>query len=539
VHVRFRGGSSPMWGASGIFRKRVSHQLPGPVPVSIDREDAERLCIHDQVDRQAALAPAAIAVAAQDRSITYEELSARSSSFARYLMHAGVQRGDSVALSMRRSVDMVVAMLGILKAGAAYLPVYKASPVARKRKYLQDAAVTHIVADEDAAELGGAGRKIITTGGRASEYSAGSIASPLADRVCPEDRAYVMFTSGSTGEAKGVVVPHRAVTRLVVNTNYIQIAPNDKVLHLSPASFDASTFEIWGPLLNGATLVLSSAEEGVDPNALRRDVAERGVTIMWLTAALFHLIADKYIDAIRPLRILLAGGDVLSPRVVNRVLDAVPGITVINGYGPTENTTFTCCHAMTSSNRPPAAGVPIGRAISGTEVFILDEHLSPVRAGDVGELFAAGRGVALGYLHGDSSGSFFVNESICKGPIYRTGDLVRVNADHDLEFVGRKDNLVKVRGFRVSLDGIRSSILGICDVVEAAVFSRKEECGDQLLIAYVRTRDGSALDAAEIRRQLRSNLADYMIPNSIVLSEDLPITSNGKVDKGLLMSRTS
>ena len=501
-------------------------------------DDGERLCLHHRVDRLATLNPRAVAVESRDGSLTYEELNARAESLARHLVGAGVKHGDVVGLMMSRSVEVIVSMLAVLKAGAAYLPLDKSSPLARRRKSLEDARVTHVISDRDCSEMTGTERRLLVPHAVSSWASSSSSDSTLPNPSLPDDKAYVMFTSGSTGEAKGVVVPHRAITRLVVDTNYIRISEDDKILQLSPLSFDASTFEIWGALLNGATLVLSR-EDAVDPNAIRGDVAERGVTIMWLTAALFHLIGDRFIDAIRPLKTLLAGGDVLSPRIVNKVLDAIPDITVINGYGPTENTTFTCCHRMTHENRPSAEGVPIGRPISGTQVFVLDESLSPVASGQVGELFTSGKGVALGYLNGDGAGSFFRDERICHGLIYRTGDLVRENPKGELEFVGRRDNLVKVRGFRVSLDGIRQSLLQIEDVVDAAVFARKEEVGDQLLIAHVKRRHGSRLEAAEVRRQLAFVLSDYMIPDSIILSEALPITINGKLDKTLLMSQSS
>lgn len=501
-------------------------------------DDGHRLCLHHRVDRLAEDRPRAIAVESRGGSITYEELSARAASLARHLQSVGVKHGDVVGLAMTRSVDVIVSMLAVLKAGAAYLPLESHAPPVRKSKALEDARVTHIISDRDCTQTADAGRRIVVANPVISPHPSSSSGSTFLDTSLPDDKAYVMFTSGSTGEAKGVVVPHRAIMRLVVDTNYIRISKDDKILQLSPLSFDASTFEIWGALLNGATLVLSRAD-AIDPNAIKADVAEGGVTIMWLTAALFHLIGDRYIEAIRPLKTLLSGGDVLSPRIVNKVLDAIPAITIVNGYGPTENTTFTCCHRMTCENRPSTTGVPIGRPISGTEVFVLDESMSPVAVGEVGELFTSGRGVALGYLNGDGSGSFFRDERLCGGLIYRTGDLVRENSKHEFEFVGRKDNLIKLRGFRISLDGIRQSLLQIADVVDAVVFARKEEVGDQLLMAYVKRRQGSTLEASDIRRQLRVVLSDYMIPDSIILSEVLPITSNGKLDRKSIISRSS
>lgn len=491
------------------------------------------MCIVTEMEHVVARFPHKVAIESRDGSLTYAELNTRANAFAHHLTAAGVERGDVVALLMGSSIDIFVAMLAVLKSGAAYLPLDDKHPPLRKKKSLEDARVTHVVSNRDCRDIMDADRGMGFTDISSFQFDAVATDMPPPCRTGSDDKAYVMFTSGSTGDAKGVVVPHRAIVRLVIDTNYIRIASTDKILQLSPLSFDASTFEIWGALLNGATLALSSSES-FDPNLLKKDIAGRGITILWLTAALFHLIADKYADAIKPLKTLLAGGDVLSPRIVNKVLDDVPGITVINGYGPTENTTFTCCHRMTEDNRPSSDGVPIGVAITGTKIFILDEALSPVAAGEVGQLYTSGEGIALGYINGDRAGAFFRNEKIAEGLIYCTGDLVRENARHEVEFVGRKDNLVKVRGFRVSLDGIRSSLLQITDVVDACVLIKKEESGGELLVAFVKTRQESQLDAAEIRRELRVSLAPYMIPDSITVSDILPITNNGKLDRKVL-----
>jgi amino acid adenylation domain-containing protein len=500
-----------------------------------DTGDAEECCIQSIFEGQARRRPHAIAVSLRGESITYEQLNCRANFLAAHLQAAGVGAADVVALSMRRSIDMIVSMLAILKCGAAYLPLDDSNPVSRSKRCLDDARVKHLVSDRDCSEL--CGNEIMNISTVDSTLFCSMLRTDVSARVRGDDKAYVMFTSGSTGKPKGVLVPHRAVTRLVVDTNYIQIAGTDKILQFSPTSFDASTFEIWGALLNGAALVLYS-EATLDPNALRRDITDNGVTIIWLTAALFHLIAHRYIGALKPLKVLLAGGDVLSPKAVNSVLDALPGITVINGYGPTENTTFTCCHRMTVENRPPAHGVPIGKPISGTQVFILDGGRQRVERGEVGELFVGGNGVALGYLNAPADGSFFRDPTICDGLIYRTGDLVRENSQGELEFIGRADDQVKIRGFRVSVEEIKLSILKIGGVIDAIVLPRQEESGDQLLVAYVKTQQGCELDIAQTRRQLSTFLPRYMIPDKIVLSPDLPITRNGKLDRTLLMSST-
>lgn len=499
-------------------------------------DGADECCVHTAFEKQSRRHPHAIAVSYRGDGITYEELNGRANYLAAHLRECGVEHGSVVAILMGRCIDTIVSMLAILKCGAAYLPLDDSNPVARNRRCLDDAQVRIIVSDRDCDALCGSGRQVISTGERSLFCSSSTTA--VAVRVQEDDRAYVMFTSGSTGKPKGVVVPHRAVTRLVIDTNYIQIVASDRILQFSPTSFDASTFEIWGALLNGAVLVLY-CEPTPDPNALRRDIAQNGVTILWLTAALFHLIGHRYIDALRPLNVLLAGGDVLSPKAVNAVLDALPGITVINGYGPTENTTFTCCHRMTRENRPPAEGVPIGRPITGTEVFILDENLQSVRQGGVGELFVGGRGVALGYLNAQADASFFRDQRISSGLIYRSGDLVRQSSSGELEFVGRTDDQVKIRGFRVSLEEIKLNILKIGGVIDAIVLPRKDESADQLLVAYLKIQHGSDLDAAQTRRQLAGLLPRYMIPDKIVLSPDLPITRNGKLDRSFLMSSTS
>jgi amino acid adenylation domain-containing protein len=495
------------------------------------RGSSEEL-IHVVFRQRVAESPNAIALVFGDQRLTYAELDSVSDTLAQQLEARGVSHGDVVALVMNRSVEMMVAMLGVLKLGAAYMPLDRDNPRARNQFCLEKAGVRLLISDRDGPDLSSAGRQ------RVAFTVEGLRTDPTAyppREFSGETPAYVMFTSGTTSGPKGVVVPHRGVTRLVVDTNYINITPSDAILQFSTPSFDASTFEIWGALLNGATLVLYTGVV-LDPNLFKRHMVEHRITILWLTAALFHLFAESCLDALRAVRILVAGGDVLHPEVVRRVLDRIDGITVINGYGPTENTTFTCCHVMTRENRPDGI-VPIGQPINGTQAFILDEQRGQVGAGEVGELYAAGRGVALGYLGGDlGDGAFFRDARLAEGLIYRTGDLARRNEAGLLEFLGRRDSQVKVRGYRVSLEEIKARLMEIQAVQEAVVACQESPGGDQLLVAYLQTRDGWSLDAAAVRRQLSERVPSYMIPDRVVIGTGLPITQNGKVDRKKIFS---
>jgi amino acid adenylation domain-containing protein len=495
--------------------------------------DSAPTSIHRVFERISRCNPSGIAVSTSSECVTYAELDARANSFASHLQHAGVLSGDVVALMLPRSIELVVSMLAILKAGAAYLPLEDCNPVARCQYIMEAAGVRHVVCSPGGAEA--------LCGGRAALYPTAKLQrSPRGDFTsidsARDSKCYVMFTSGSTGEPKGVVVPHRAVLRLVLDTNYIAFAPDDTVLQLSPPSFDASTFEFWGPLLNGARLALYSSPV-LDPNLLRAEIAYHSVTVLWLTAALFHLVAARLVSALAPLRVLLAGGDVLNPKHVNEVLRRFPHLTVINGYGPTENTTFTCCHVMTSSN-PPSGRVPIGVPITGTQVHILDERLRSVAIGQTGELHASGDGVALGYLDGGRDVAFYADARIAPGLIYRTGDLVRQNSDGLIEFLGRKDTLVKIRGYRVSLEEIRLRTSQLDGVSDAVVARRLTETGEQLLIAYVQPQEGALLSGKYVKEKLADVLPRYMIPDQVVLNAALPITANGKLDRQAILAST-
>jgi len=530
--------------------------------------NAEDETIVEVFERVAAQFPERIAIQNQNLNVqlSYRELNQHANALAAALQKRGVVAGDVVAMAFPHSAEWSVCMLAVLKCGAAYLPLDTSNPVSRLQACLRTANARYVLTGQtDEAQAYAEDLTVLSYALTDVVFLNGEKLNKLDENVRAEQAltsdslAYVMFTSGSTGKPKAVLVPHRAVVRLVVNTNYVAIKASDAVLQFAPPSFDASTFEFWAPLLNGACLVPYSAK-GLDPNRLKQDIAQNSVSVMWLTAALFHLVVERFIEAILPLRVLLAGGDVLNAKFVRKALETIPGLTLINGYGPTENTTFTCCHVMTADN-PPQDNVPIGKAITGTNLHILNDELQPVAPGEAGQLYVSGKGVALGYLATElneaAQQAFFTNSSIANGTIYNTGDLVKALPDGAIEFIGRQDNQVKIRGYRVSLEEIKSHLADIPGVSDVLVLVERYDGGDQLLFAYIKCGDSVGVGETEcadeidhsanhdvsqraslnpkiIKQHLAGTLPDYMIPDRFVFCDELPINENGKLDKKLL-----
>ncbi|WP_394827822.1 amino acid adenylation domain-containing protein [Pendulispora albinea] len=454
-----------------------------------------------------------IAVECRGRTLTYRELDARSDALSVDIRRNHIERGAHIAILTPRSIDAIVAMLAILKAGCAYVPIDGTYPEA----VLRDAMMRSRAA-------------AVMTGGEMTRLSRDRSPRPAPTSDGPETAAYVMFTSGTTGEPKGVVVPHRGVVRLVRDTNYIRIREEDTFLLHSPLTFDASTFEIWGALLNGATLVVYP-EPAFDPNVLADTIRSREVTILWLTAGLFHALARRAVESLDGLTTLLAGGDVIHPDAVERIFARYPSITLINGYGPTENTTFTCCHRMTAGS-PRGPSIPIGRPITGTSVHVWGPNREPVARGEVGELYTGGLGVALGYLDAPeaTAAAFVPDPDHPSQMLYRTGDLVRELPDGALDFVGRSDSLVKVRGYRVSTTEVQQRIHRIDGVEGAVVRAEDDGSGSRSLIAYVQSARDPRSMKQHIKRALEAALPPYMVPNVIHVRATFPLNANGKVD---------
>jgi amino acid adenylation domain-containing protein len=492
--------------------------------------------IHQVFEASVAKTPDAIAVSFQGKSLTYKELNRRANRVAHRLQHLGISDGTKVGLSIERSFELVIGILGILKAGGVYVPLDPTYPRERLEFMVRDCGITLLLTQSSfTTQLSSLGKTLFCLD--QTELEANNEGDhDLPARGSPESPAYVMYTSGSTGTPKGALIPHRAIVRLVRNTDYLDFGPDRVFLQLAPVTFDASTFEIWGALLNGARLVLFPP--GLPSlESIGRQVHEGCVDVLWLTAGLFHQIVDHQLSDLRGLKYLLAGGDVLSPSHVAKALRELPDCQLINGYGPTENTTFTCCYPI-PRGWPADRPVPIGHPISNTTVYVLDRFGAVVPPGVPGELYAGGDGVALGYLNQpELNAERFVPNPFDPRPgsrLYRTGDSVRWRSDGSLEFLGRSDSQVKIRGYRVE-PGEVETVLSQHRLIEAcAVVVRENPFIGKHLVAYLVPRSGGKVDIEQLREFLGSKLPAYFLPSNFVTLPVLPLTANGKVDRRAL-----
>jgi amino acid adenylation domain-containing protein len=490
-------------------------------------------CVHQLFEQQVEIAGDAVALVFQRQQLTYRELNDRANRLANYLISLGVGSGELIAIALDRSIETIVSILGVLKAGGTYLPLDLSYPAERLAFMLEDAKVSFLLTKKTSVDsIPSHQARPIYLDTDWNEIANASPANPQRS-VRSEDLAYVMYTSGSTGQPKGVCVPHRGVVRLVKDNTYLDFSPTQVWLQLAPIAFDASTLEIWGSLLNGAKLVLFPGDKP-SLTELGQTIAQHQITALWLTAGLFHLMVDERIEDLRPLRQLIAGGDVLSVSHVQKVLSTLLNCQLVNGYGPTENTTFTCCYPI--SKLDGLTSVSIGRPIANTQVYILDADLQPVPIGVPGELYIGGDGLAQGYLNRPdlTLEKFIPNPFATSGKLYRTGDLVRYLSDGNIEFLGRIDNQVKIRGFRIELGEIDAVLNQHPNVREVRTIDREDRPGDKRLVAYVVVDRSAQPTAFDFRTFLQSKLPDYLIPSAFVTVEALPLTANGKVDRRAL-----
>lgn len=473
-----------------------------------------------------------IAVVYNQVSLTYSQLNNKADALAAFLRHKGVKKGSIVALMCNKSIEMIIGILAVLKAGGAYMPIDPAYPMDRVKYMLDDSGseimltynidwrmneqdLNPILASIEVIDLGEEDNFVAHTS--ESQYVGEA-----------EDMAYVIYTSGSTGKPKGAVIKHRNVIRLVKNANYVSFDSGDRIIQTGAMVFDASTFEIWGALLNGLSMYIVDEDVILDPPKLGEAILNYKITTMWLTSPLFNQLSLQKPEIFKSLKYLLVGGDVLSPKHINSVRKICKDIKIINGYGPTENTTFSTCFTI---DREYEENIPIGKPISNSTAYIIDRYnrLQPV--GALGELCVGGDGVALGYINnpGLTMEKFVDNPFSMDQKMYKTGDMARWLPDGNIEFLGRKDQQVKIRGFRIELGEIESCLLKFEGIKECIVVAREDKDGAKCLCAYYVLESDQHLE--NIREYLREKLPGYMVPSYLIKLDQMPLNINGKIDR--------
>jgi len=484
--------------------------------------------IHKLFEEQAERTPNNIAVVFKDKELTYKELNERANQLARVLREKGVKEETIVGIMVERSLEMIIGIMAILKAGGAYLPIDPNYPMNRINYMLDECNVGILLLTENLNDLIKDKKELIYLNNK--ELYKGDN-NNLVNINKFSDLAYIIYTSGSTGKPKGTMVEHRNVIRLVINPNYINFKEDDRILQTGSLAFDASTFEIWGALLNGLSVCLLNKDVILNGYNLEKVIKEYKISILWLSSPLFNQLAQQNETTFMNLRYLLVGGDALSPNHINRVKKKNKNLNIVNGYGPTENTTFSTYHLI---NREYKGNIPIGKPISNSTVYIVDKNgkLQPI--GVYGELWTGGDGVSRGYLNRPE----LTKEKFIKNPykendiVYKTGDLVRWLSDGSIEFKGRVDNQVKIRGFRIELLEIEYQLIKYVDIKESVVVVKQDSNAVKYLCAYFVS--DIKLDALTIRNYLLEKLPDYMIPSYFIQLKELPLNQNGKIDRKLL-----
>jgi amino acid adenylation domain-containing protein/thioester reductase-like protein len=492
---------------------------------------------HKLFEEWAARKPQAVAVTDEDNSMTYGETNRQANRLARLLTRLGAKVGDYVPVVMPRSTTMIVAQLAVLKCGCIYVPVDPEFPVERQAFIIRDCAARIVLAAVESQHSDATGVLWIDVVAMSGELSCIDDAN-LNLQLLPTAPAYVMYTSGSTGVPKGVVVPHHAIVRLVLNNGYADLNSNDHLIHYSNPAFDASTFEVWGALLNGARVVIVPQATVLDSKLFATVLRVERISVLWMTVGLFNQYADTLSSVLSSLRYVIVGGDSLDVNVIRRVLTTSRPKILLNAYGPTECTTFTTTHAIQGIENG-AASIPIGKPIANAQVYVLDSQMRALPIGVAGEMYIGGDGVAAGYLNrAVLTAERFVADPFGCSPgqrLYRTGDVVRRGPDGTIDFLGRTDGQVKIRGFRVELGEVQARAEGYSGIKEAFVTTKLDKTGQRQIVCYFTVIDPRNSPTGDsLREHLRATLPHYMVPSSCVLLDKLPLNANGKIDRKAL-----
>ena len=487
--------------------------------------------INQLFEEQVNLYPSKIAAVFKDESLTYEQLNNKANRLARTLIEHGIKSNEPVGILADKSLEMIVGILGILKAGGGYVPLDPEYPERRLNFIIKDSGCKVLLIQEKYINQDFGEIKKINLDAQAS-YSVNGLNS--SGSYSPSDLAYIMYTSGTTGIPKGSMILQYSVVRLVRNTNYIDLTPDDRILLTGAIVFDATTFEIWGSLLNGGTLYLAEKETILNPRALGEELLNNNITILWLTSPLFTQIAESRTDIFGSLKYLLVGGDIVSADHINKVRKENPQLKVLNAYGPTENTTFSTTYLI---DRDYESNIPIGKPISNSTTYIFDRYMNMQPIGVVGELYVGGDGLSKGYLNRDDlNKKSFVDNPYNPGErLYKTGDFARWLPDGNIEFHGRMDNQLKIRGFRVELGEVEAVISELEGVMETVIKPVKVEEGDLRLAAFLNVSESFNMDIKDLNVKIKEKLPQYMVPSAFKIMHGFPKTVNGKIDRDALV----